>query len=122
MMPLFTIKRKLKQSIETIFTSPDANMEIKYDAYIACLRIGKFRGESPVDIAKSLNEEKIHQLLGEAKGDLDSGSRVEGLHPEYSRLIAGEKPRLPKRKKASIKWVLICTILLQMERLRPERR
>lgn len=44
MMQLFTIKKKLKQSIDTIFTGPDENMDSKYDAYIACLRIGKFRG------------------------------------------------------------------------------
>ena len=123
MMLLITIKTELKHSIDTMFTDSDANQDIKYNTYIACLKIGKFRGKSPVDVAKNLSEEETLQLLGEAKGTRYSGNRVNGPHPEYSRLIAGEKPWLTKRNKGrSIKWILICTILLQMERLRPERR
>ncbi|KOE77586.1 hypothetical protein ACS87_08850 [Vibrio parahaemolyticus] len=124
MRKLNKIQNELECVIDEMFKDTKVHPEIKYRARHAYLMLGKFFGESPVKMANDLDEQLTLQMLEEADGTKSSKNRLEGINPEYVRIIAGKKTRLSRSitTATQLKWVLLCWVLLHLERLRPERR
>ncbi|PMM19948.1 hypothetical protein BCT62_00370 [Vibrio splendidus] len=123
MKQLTKIQKELEHTTERVFKDSKKPPSVKYKAYLAYLKIGKFHGRSPIAVANDFGAQKTLQILGEVDGTQSFKNRLEGKNPGYAHLILGKKTRLKRgiTKPTNIKWVFLCNVLLQIERFRPER-
>ena len=123
MKQLTEIQKELEHTTERMFKDSKKPSSVKYKAYLAYLKIGKFHGRSPIAVANDFGVQETLKILGEVDGTQSFKNRLEGKNPEYARLISGKKTRLQRgiTKVTHIKWVFLCNVLLQIERLRPDR-
>ncbi|HDM8221315.1 TPA: hypothetical protein P0E24_000305 [Vibrio campbellii] len=120
MKKLTEIQKELKDTTERMFKDSST----RYKAYIAFLMIGQFHGLSPVEVANDFGTKETLKILDRADGIQSTNNELERKNPNYARVISGTKANLARNitTPTHIKWVALCWVLLQLERLRPERR
>lgn len=120
MKQLTEIQKELKHTTERMFE----DSSIRYKAYIAYLMIGKFHGLSPIEVAIDFGTKETRKILDRVDGIEGVHNQAEGKNPNYARVISGRKANFARRITTAthIKWVVLCWVLLQMARLRPDRR